>query len=229
MKTKENIESLFNNLKTWIEFPKYQAERRLDVFFGLYLEDILKRCRNELFRKEDHLVLIPEFPLQKNDTNNECTNIDYLVFNTTKQSVHAIELKTDNHSIDDEQIKYYHKFKDNIELKELFDFVKRPRTGRSGKKYKALYKYIKDSALEDCSTKGNVIYLLPLELQTIKDEGFDSIPFSEIVEKMKPYTSEDELLDSFLDCLSHIGLQNRKRRTIDDVVLKQTHSNTLQT
>ncbi len=219
MKTKENIESLFNNLKTWIEFPKYQAERRLDVFFGLYLEDILKRCRNELFRKEDHLVLIPEFPLQKNDTNNECTNIDYLVFNTTKQSVHAIELKTDNHSIDDEQIKYYHKFKDNIELKELFDFVKRPRTGRSGKKYKALYKYIKDSALEDCSTKGNVIYLLPLELQTIKDEGFDFIPFSEIVEKMKPYTSEDELLDSFLDCLSHIGLQeqekenNRRRRS----------------
>lgn len=139
--------------------------------------------------------------------------------NTTKQSVHAIELKTDNHSIDDEQIKYYHKFKDNIELKELFDFVKRPRTGRSGKKYKALYKYIKDSALEDCSTKGNVIYLLPLELQTIKDEGFDSIPFSEIVEKMKPYTSEDELLDSFLDCLSHIGLQeqekenNRRRRS----------------
>lgn len=51
MKTKENIKSLFNNLKTWIEFPKYQAERRLDVFFGLYLEDILKRCRNELFRK----------------------------------------------------------------------------------------------------------------------------------------------------------------------------------
>ena len=187
MKTKENIESLFNNLKTWIEFPKYQAERRLDVFFGLYLEDILKRCRNELFRKEDHLVLIPEFPLQKNDTNNECTNIDYLVFNTTKQSVHAIELK------------------------ELFDFVKRPRTGRSGKKYKALYKYIKDSALEDCSTKGNVIYLLPLELQTIKDEGFDSIPFSEIVEKMKPYTSEDELLDSFLDCLSHIGLQEQEK------------------
>ena len=38
MKTKESIEQLFKNLEIWIGLPKYQAERRLDVFFGLYLD-----------------------------------------------------------------------------------------------------------------------------------------------------------------------------------------------
>ncbi len=201
MKTRDKIEKLFNNLDTWIEFPKYQAERRLDVFFGLYLEDILKECRSTLFGKEDKLVLVPEFPLQKNKENNECTNIDYLVFNVTRQSVHAIELKTDTHSVDDKQIEYYRKFKKEVELKDLYDFAKKKRSGRSGKKYKVLAKYITDKHLTDCLSKGNVIYILPSDLSTIKNEGFDSITFSDIVDKMKSYTPEDELLSAFLDFL----------------------------
>ena len=118
MKTKERIAQLFNNLDIWIGLPKYQAERRLDVFFGLYMEDILKECRSDLFAEEDQLILVPEFPLQKNKSNNECTNIDYLVFNITKKCVHAIELKTDTHSVDDDQIDYYGKFKHETSLEE---------------------------------------------------------------------------------------------------------------
>lgn len=43
--------------------------------------------------------------------------------------MHAIELKTDNHSVDDEQIAYYHKF-EKIDVEKLFDFIiKTKRTG----------------------------------------------------------------------------------------------------
>ena len=128
MKTKERIAQLFNNLDIWIGLPKYQAERRLDVFFGLYMEDILKECRSDLFAEEDQLILVPEFPLQKNKSNNECTNIDYLVFNITKKCVHAIELKTDTHSVDDDQIDYYGKFKHETSLEDLFSFAKKKKS-----------------------------------------------------------------------------------------------------
>ena len=135
MKTKERIDQLFYNLGIWKQLPKYQAERRLDVFFGLYMEDILKECRSNLFEEEDQLILVPEFPLQKNKSNNECTNIDYLVFNVTKKCVHAIELKTDTHSVNDDQIDYYRRFKHETSLKDLYDFATNARTGRSKKKY----------------------------------------------------------------------------------------------
>ena len=142
MKTKERIDQLFYNLGIWKQLPKYQAERRLDVFFGLYMEDILKECRSNLFAEEDQLILVPEFPLQKNKSNNECTNIDYLVFNVTKKRVHAIELKTDTHSVNDDQIDYYRRFKHETSLDDLYTFATNPRKGRSKEKYEFLAKYI---------------------------------------------------------------------------------------
>lgn len=205
MKTKERIAQLFNNLDIWIGLPKYQAERRLDVFFGLYMEDILKECRSDLFAEEDQLILVPEFPLQKNKSNNECTNIDYLVFNITKKCVHAIELKTDTHSVDDDQIDYYSKFKHETSLEELYAFATKPRTGRSKKKYGYLAKFITDNDLNKCQIKGNVIYILPncdfSDSIKITDNGFDSITFSDIVNRMEKYATDDELLSAFIHFL----------------------------
>ena len=205
MKTKERIDQLFYNLDIWIQLPKYQAERRLDVFFGLYMEDILKECRSNLFEEEDQLILVPEFPLQKNKSNNECTNIDYLVFNITKKCVHAIELKTDTHSVNDDQIDYYRRFKDETSLNDLYYFATNPRKGRSKKKYDFLAEYITDNHLEECQTKGNVIYILPNcdfpDSIKISDNGFDSITFSDIVNRMEKYATDDELLSAFIHFL----------------------------
>ncbi len=210
MKTKEKIDQLFKNLEIWIKLPKYQAERRLDVFFGLYLKDILKECRSELFAKDDELVIVPEFPLQKNKSNNECTNIDYLVFNVTKKCVHAIELKTDDNSVNKKQINYYRKFKEETSLDDLYTFATNPRTGHSKEKYEFLAKYITDN-MKACQTKGNIIYILPNckshnsikanGFNSIKANGFDSITFSDIANKMKKYTTEDELLSAFINFL----------------------------
>lgn len=208
MKTKERIDQLFYNLGIWKKLPKYQAERRLDVFFGLYMEDILKECRSNLFEEEDQLILVPEFPLQKNKSNNECTNIDYLVFNITKKCVHAIELKTDTYSVNDDQIDYYRRFKYETSLEELYAFATKPtkpRTGRSKKKYGFLADYIEENHLNDCQTKGNVIYILPnckfSESIKITDNGFDTITFSDIVNKMEKYATDDELLSAFIQFL----------------------------
>ena len=205
MKTKERIDQLFYNLDIWIQLPKYQTERRLDVFFGLYMEDILKECRSNLFEEEDQLILVPEFPLQKNKSNNECTNIDYLVFNVTKKCVHAIELKTDKHSVNDDQIDYYRRFKDETSLNDLYYFATKARTGRSKKKYKFLAGYITSNHLDDCQTKGDVIYILPKNdfpnSFKIQENGFDTITFADIANKMEKYAADDELLSSFIQFL----------------------------
>lgn len=205
MKTKERIDQLFYNLRIWKQLPKYQAERRLDVFFGLYMEDILKECRSNLFEEEDQLILVPEFPLQKNKSNNECTNIDYLVFNITKKCVHAIELKTDTHSVNDDQIDYYRRFKDETSLNDLYTFATNPRKGRSKDKYEFLANYITSNHLVDCQTKGDVIYILPKNKFSnsfkIQENGFDTITFADIANKMEKYATDDELLSAFIQFL----------------------------
>ena len=205
MKTKERIDQLFYNLDIWIQLPKYQAERRLDVFFGLYMEDILKECRSNLFEEEDQLILVPEFPLQKNKSNNECTNIDYLVFNVTKKCVHAIELKTDTHSVNDDQIDYYRRFKHETSLDDLYTFAMEARKGRSKKKYEFLAEYITKNHLDNCQTKGDVIYILPKNdfpnSFKIQESGFDTITFADIANKMEKYATDDELLSAFIQFL----------------------------
>ena len=214
MKTKERIDQLFYNLGIWKQLPKYQAERRLDVFFGLYMEHILKECRSNLFEEEDQLILVPEFPLQKNKSNNECTNIDYLVFNVTKKCVHAIELKTDTQSVNDDQIDYYRRFKDETSLKDLYDFATKARTGRSKDKYGFLAEYISENHLDDCQTKGDVIYILPKNdfpnSFKIQENGFDTITFADIANKMEKYATDDELLSAFIQFL----LKNNGDRNI---------------
>ena len=204
MKTKERIDQLFYNLRIWKQLPKYQAERRLDVFFGLYMEDILKECRSNLFEEEDQLILVPEFPLQKNKSNNECTNIDYLVFNITKKCVHAIELKTDTHSVNDDQIDYYRRFKHETSLDDLYTFATNPRKGRTKKKYDFLANII-NKDLKKCQTKGDVIYILPENefpnSFKIQENGFDTITFADIANKMEEYATDDELLSAFIQFL----------------------------
>ena len=38
----DKIEKIFKLLKKWNKYPKYQLERRLDIFFTIYLPEILK-------------------------------------------------------------------------------------------------------------------------------------------------------------------------------------------
>ena len=77
--------------------PKYQLERRADIFFAIYLEEILKRC---LEGNPEIDLIIPEFPIRKDETNLSC-NIDYLCI--SKNKLYFIEFKTDNDSVNDEQ------------------------------------------------------------------------------------------------------------------------------
>jgi hypothetical protein len=98
------LTEVFDVLVSNKRLPKYQFERRVDIFVNVFLADVL----SELFGGTYQLV-VPEFPLKKDD-NHQCTNVDYLLFHTTREGDQKwvfLELKTAAGSIGQEQAGIY--------------------------------------------------------------------------------------------------------------------------
>ncbi len=62
---------MFDVLVANKRLPKYQFERRVDIFVSVFLADVL----TALFGGTYQLV-VPELPLKKDD-NHQSTNVDY--------------------------------------------------------------------------------------------------------------------------------------------------------
>jgi len=98
------LTEVFDVLVSNKQLPKYQFERRVDIFVNVFLADVL----SALFGGTYQLV-VPEFPLKKDD-NHQSTNVDYLLFCTTPDGHHKwifLELKTASGSIGQEQLSIY--------------------------------------------------------------------------------------------------------------------------
>ena len=103
------IQQLFHNLDTWRHLPAYQLERRADIFFSLYLPEVL----HETFNLRRPPILIPEFPCHLGTVEkarvkgkNQSFKIDYLALGEKedgKKVACFVELKTDNKSINEKQ------------------------------------------------------------------------------------------------------------------------------
>lgn len=107
-------------LDRWRHLPDYQLERRVDIFFGLLLPDILKA---KFKLRNNRMTVIPEFPLHKglivnaddeDGEDNLSVKVDFAVFHpdSEERRVFLVELKTDNQSIHKKQLKRMKKAKD---------------------------------------------------------------------------------------------------------------------
>ena len=98
------LTDVFNVLVANKLLPKYQFERRVDIFVNVFLADILGALFGGTYR-----LVVPEFPLKKDD-NHLSTNVDYLLFHTTPEAAENwifLELKTAAGSIGQEQLDIY--------------------------------------------------------------------------------------------------------------------------
>ena len=147
IKLEDRTEEIFKLLKKWYKYPKYQLERRIDIFFTLYLPEILKKEGINVELDD----IFPEFPLKKE--NNQSTNADYAVFENKENEVklYLIELKTEMNSISDSQIKYYK----NVQGKKLTEVLEKIIQIQESKNCKQWYKY--DKLLEDIENRYNFI------------------------------------------------------------------------
>ena len=104
------IERVFGLLDRWRHLPNYQLERRADVFFALFLPEVLTKHLSEVnCPAKIEPVLIPEFPIREEETtkkgsNNRSKKADYLAISEDGGRAFLIELKTDVASIDRDQI-----------------------------------------------------------------------------------------------------------------------------
>jgi hypothetical protein len=116
MTTESHINQLFDNLDQWRHLPAYQLERRADIFFSLYLAEVLASKAEFGFTKQP--TLIPEFPifygslrtlknntqLYGNSSDNQSFKIDYLAISKDRNNAVFVELKTEDKSSKVEQI-----------------------------------------------------------------------------------------------------------------------------
>ncbi|HCN83623.1 MAG TPA: hypothetical protein DIT07_08385 [Sphingobacteriaceae bacterium] len=96
-------EKIFTLLSENLKLPYYQAERRIDIFINVFLEDIVRKYSPF----KDAIYLLSEFPLKKTEVSDHAAHIDYLMFSPSKQTVLLVELKTDERSVNVNQLKFY--------------------------------------------------------------------------------------------------------------------------
>ena len=226
IKLEDKIEQIFELLKKWYEYPKYQLERRLDIFFSIYLPEILKE-KGIYIELND---IFPEFPLKK-ENNNLSTNADYAIFDNKddETNLYLIELKTEMNSISNEkkQLLYYKQ----VQKKKIIDLIKEiieiQKNSKQWEKYEKLledieerYNFIKISSKErekktewivnDNNSKilGNIkiIYLVPnnSEDKLLKQENnFQVIYFDDIIELIENKYN-DKLSKEFCSILKEL-------------------------
>ena len=120
---------VFANLDRWRHFPAYQLERRADVFFSVFLPDVLAaRTGIEIDPR-----VIPEFPLKcdliwPGRPCSKSVKVDYVLFARDLSRTFFVELKTDAASRRERQDEYLHRAREiglNALLKGLIEIVAR--------------------------------------------------------------------------------------------------------
>ena len=135
-----SLRRVLERLEQWRHFPAYQMERRADIFLSFVLPEILKK-KFELNRVDD-MKVIPEFPLHKGKlldatkNRNMSVKVDFAVFSRTNNRIFLVELKTDNNSINRDQLCRMVKVKSSGALELLNGVIECARnTNVSHRKY----------------------------------------------------------------------------------------------
>ena len=176
------INQLFDRLDKWKNFPTYQLERRVDIFFAMYLPLILKAEMN--FNTD---CILPEFPVRVGDMegkqdSNRSNRIDFVAVDKNQTKVLLIELKTDQKSLRPEQILYL-EFACKSGIKRLIDgFKEIKKNSIAKKKYVAFEKELNNLQWNNpeiaASYSTEIVFIAPRNESLI--EKFKVITFDKI-------------------------------------------------
>ena len=131
MNRESPIEHAFELLNRWRHLPAYRLEPRADIFFALYLPEVL----GEHFGVKINPLLVPEFPIKKallernkDSKHSDSIKADYLALQESEDGKPAeraflVELKTDMASRRTHQDEDLRDAIDNVKLKELIKGV----------------------------------------------------------------------------------------------------------
>ena len=169
------IKRVFKLLDDWRHLPGYQFERRADIFFALFLPEVLeKQCGIKV-----KCPLIPEFPFGKKPNSKEHRQADYFVLSECGQRGILVELKTDMASKGQEQecslIKTAEKGMRHL-VKDTITIIRGKRGKQERQKYIHLLSYLKE------------LDLVCYEEKKLYDTGFSnrSVGISKLLKEVRP-------------------------------------------
>ncbi len=175
----ENILRVIIDEGRWI--PKFQVERAISPFIGLYLEDVLSVLLGNKIK-----ILAAEFPLKK-EGSNQSTNADWLGYDTMQDKFLLIELKTEDSSFRGSQNKMYKNISERgmawnkiiCETKQIAEKSKHKY------KYDCLVRRLEEAEIlpveseRDKEIPVDVIYLAPILIPKI--DGIKCYTFSQVL------------------------------------------------
>lgn len=93
------INAIFGRLDAWRHLPAYQLERRADIFFAVYLRQVVAAFTGVALSE----TIIPELPIKRDliwpeTPGNQSVKLDYCLFAADGSRVFFVELKTDGGS-----------------------------------------------------------------------------------------------------------------------------------
>jgi len=223
MNMSDMCKEIFSLLNAWANYPNYQLERRADIFFALYLPEIMKaECIGE--RELEHTYIFPEFPLMAGDPpkTRKPKCVDYAVFG--KEVLYLIELKTTMDyikNIKSEDIKYLtlaqKTIKQNEGMQKLIGNIEdmmKHSTQRN--KYEDLLARFNDTEISKRTNRYKeirIIYILPIDPNnegfkhkkahihnTFKDNRITPVSFEKVMDELP--VSHDMLARNFKDSLN---------------------------
>ena len=200
------INQIFNNLDSWRHLPAYQLERRADIFFSVYLPEIIEWK----FGKKP-IGIIPEFPVHiptiyPKIKQNLSFKIDYFAYLGEDSSPLFIELKTDMSSRSEKQDWYLKKAQEAGVTKLLGGLKLIYEATKSKTKYDYLFELLENFGLIKIQQEGDfgiiselqkplILYIQPIQ----EDQKDQVISFEEVAKVIAK--KNDELSSRFSQSL----------------------------
>ena len=172
------------------QLPKYEFERAVDAFLGVFVPDIVGLALGESGNLK---LLAQEFPLKK-EGNNQSKNVDYVLHSaaTSDRPWVFLELKTDTSSANPDQALFYAEHIDDKTMEELLKNVEKLRD--VNEKYAAVLECF--AAYRPADGQIRMVYLTPQLNQNAHTLLPKGIPRArvEAFDQMLTCTSFSELL-----------------------------------
>jgi hypothetical protein len=142
------IDTLFNRMDAWRHLPNYQLERRADIFFSLYLPEVLEAKFGFPVAEQ----IIPEFPVRIGTIYpdipiDKSYKIDYIALSADANKAIFVELKTEGQSRRDNQDKYLIASRESGFPALLGGVLQIFRATKSKRKYFALLEHMESMGL----------------------------------------------------------------------------------
>lgn len=178
----DKINKVFHLLDEWRCLPDYQLERRADLYFSLYLTEVLGETRGLAVRP----AIVPEFPIKQSNSNRS-DKVDYVAANADMSHLILTELKTECRSTSREQFEYLCLGAQKSGTELLADIRAIRKASRAQVKYDALIAATEKLGLTEEDAAGvrpnhTVVLIVPHEEFKYREEALDifgraNVPF----------------------------------------------------